>query len=193
MFGKKKNISNEIDNQKINELVLLSKKTIKILYLLLIVIGVYAIIKLTKEIKIIEFLLIILKTIAPLFIGFFIAWLFDPLVKFLQKKGLRRSFGTIVTYVLLLGIFALIMGGLIPLLSEQLNEFIKVIPGIIDSAKGLIDQVLGRLSVIDGLDTESLKNPFALQISICSNVGFVSWLTSSNLSANLFKSSILKS
>ena len=164
MFGKKKNISNEIDNQKINELVLLSKKTIKILYLLLIVIGVYAIIKLTKEIKIIEFLLIILKTIAPLFIGFFIAWLFDPLVKFLQKKGLRRSFGTIVTYVLLLGIFALIMGGLIPLLSEQLNEFIKVIPSIVDSAKGLIDQVLGRLSVIDGLDTETLKNDLLTKI-----------------------------
>lgn len=157
MFGRKKNSSKEIDKQKLNDLISLSKGTLKILYVLLIVIGVYSLIRLAKEIKIIEFLLIILEVIAPLFIGFIIAWLFDPLVKWLQKKGLRRSIGTIVTYIVLLGLFALIIGCLIPLLSEQLNEFIKVIPNIVDNARLWIDQIIDRLSVIDGLDIESLK------------------------------------
>lgn len=158
MFGRKKNNASEVDKQKLNELVSLSKNVMKILYILLIVLGVYSIIRLAKEVKIFDFILTILRIISPLFIGFIIAWLFDPLVKWFQKKGLRRSLGTAVTYIALIGVIIIIMGGLIPLLSEQLNEFIKVIPNIIDSAKMWIDQIIDRLSIIEGLDVESLKN-----------------------------------
>ena len=73
------------------------------------------------------------------------------------KKGIRRSIGTTITYLILLGFVSLIIGGLIPLLSEQINEFIKVIPNIIDQARNILDETMGRLSVIDGLDIESLK------------------------------------
>ena len=157
MYGKKKIEVKELHKKKVNELINLSKNTVKILYILLIIIGVYAVIKLTKEIKILEFIIVLLKVMSPLFIGFIIAWLFDPLVKLLQKKGMRRSIGTAVTYVLLIGVIALIIGGLIPLLSEQINEFIKTIPNIIDQAKLVLDQTIGRLSIIDGLDIEALK------------------------------------
>lgn len=157
MFGKKKDETKEVDKKKLNELVILSRNTVKILYIFLIILGIYAIIRLAKEIKILEFVLILLKVVAPLFIGFVIAWLFDPLVKWLQKKGMRRSLGTIVTYIILIGFISLVMGCLIPLLSEQINEFIKVIPNIIDQAQVILDETLGRLSVIDGLDIESLK------------------------------------
>lgn len=157
MFGRKKIDEKEIDHKKLNELISLSRNVVKILYILLIVIGIYAIIMLTKEIKILKFILIILKVISPLFIGFTIAWLFDPLVKWLQKKGIRRSIGTTITYVILLGFIALVMGGLIPLLSEQLNEFIKVIPNIIDNSRDVIDKFADKLSVIDGLDVNAFK------------------------------------
>ena len=157
MFGKKKIDVKEVDKKKLNELISLSKNTVKILYILLIILGVYAIIRLTKEIKILELLITLLKVIAPLFIGFIIAWLFDPLVKWLQKKGIRRSLGTIITYLILLGSMSLIIGGLIPLLSEQINEFIKVIPNIIDQTRGILDETIGKLTVIDGLDIETLK------------------------------------
>lgn len=155
MFGKKE--TKEIDKKKLNDLIGLSKNTVKILYILLIIIGIYAVIRLTKELKILELIITILKVIAPLFIGFIVAWLFDPLVKWLQKKGIRRSIGTTITYLILLGFVSLIIGGLIPLLSEQINEFIKVIPNIIDQARNILDETMGRLSVIDGLDIESLK------------------------------------
>ena len=156
MFTKKNN-EEEVNKKKLNELIILSKNTLKILYGLLIVIGIYAIIKLAQELKILDFILILLKVVAPLFIGFIIAWLFDPFVKWLQKKGIRRSLGTIITYILIIGFITLVMCGLIPLLSEQLNEFIKVIPNIIDNARVLIDETLGRLSVIDGLDIDNIK------------------------------------
>ena len=157
MFGRKKDEIKEVDKKKLNELVTLSRNTVKILYILLIIIGVYAVIRLAKEIKIFEFILILLKVMAPLFIGFIIAWLFDPLVKWLQKKGIRRSIGTAITYVILIGAITLVMGGLIPLLSEQINEFIKVIPNIIDKAQLVLDETLGRLSIIEGLDIEAVK------------------------------------
>ena len=157
MFGRKKDETKEVDKKKLNELVTLSRNTVKILYILLIIIGIYAIIRLAKEIKILEFILVLLKVMAPLFIGFVVAWLFDPLVKWLQKKGIRRSIGTAITYIILLGAIALVMGGLIPLLSEQINEFIKVIPNIIDKAQLVLDETLGRLSIIDGLDIEAVK------------------------------------
>ena len=158
MFGRKKIDDKEIDHKKLNELISLSRNVVKILYILLIVLGIYAIIMLTKEIRILRFILIILKVVSPLFIGFVIAWLFDPLVKWLQKKGIRRSIGTTITYLILLGFIALVMGGLIPLLSEQLNEFIKVIPNIIDSSRDVIDKFADKLSIIDGLDISAFKN-----------------------------------
>ena len=156
MFGRK-NEGKEIDKKKLNELIFLSKNVVKILYVLLIVIGVYALIKLTKELKIVDILLTTLKVVAPLFIGFIIAWLFDPVVKWLQKKGLRRSIGTTLTYIVLIGFIVIVLCGLIPLLSEQLNEFIKVIPNIIDNSKNVIDKTVQRFSVIDGLDIDALK------------------------------------
>ncbi len=157
MFGKKKVEVKEVDKKKLNELINLSRNTVKILYILLIILGIYAIIRLTKEIKILEFIITILKVIAPLFIGFIIAWLFDPLVKWLQKRGMRRTIGTAVTYVILLGLIALIIGGLIPLLSEQINEFIKTIPNIIEQVRLILDETLGRLGIVDGLDVDSIK------------------------------------
>lgn len=157
MFGKKNAEEKEVNKKKLNELITLSKNTIKILYFLLIILGIYALIKLTQELKIMEFIVVILKVIAPLFIGLIIAWLFDPLVRWMQKKGIRRSIGTIITYIFIVGFITLVMCELIPLLSEQLNEFIKVIPNIIDKARIVLDETLGRLGVIDGLDVENIK------------------------------------
>ena len=157
MFGRRKINVDDIDKKKLNDLIGLSRGVLKILYVLLIVLGIYAGVKLTKEVKILEFIFTILKIIAPLFIGFVVAWLFDPFVKWLQKKGLRRSLGTAVTYVLLIGLIALIVGGIIPLLSEQLNEFIKTIPSILDNSRVWIDSFMDRLSVIDGLDVDAIE------------------------------------
>ena len=157
MFGKKKNTEKELDKKKLNELITLSRNTVKILYMFLIILGIYAIIRLAKEIKILDFILVLLRVMSPLFIGFIIAWLFNPLVKWLQKKGIRRGIGTVITYIILIGVISLVMGCLIPLLSEQINEFIKVIPNIIDKAQVVLDETVGKFNTIDGLDTEMLK------------------------------------
>ena len=46
------------------------------------------------------FVLSLLKVLAPLFIGFVIAWLFNPLVKKLESKGISRTMGAILVYTI---------------------------------------------------------------------------------------------
>lgn len=168
MFGFKKQSKDvkDIDKAKLNEVIGLSKNVLRILYVLLIIVGVYALLMLTKELKILSFLLAIIKVVCPLFIGCIIAWLFDPLVKFLQKKGLRRGIGTLLTYLVIIGVLSLIIGEIIPLMSEQLNELIKTVPSIIDSSKVWLDGIFDNLKSIDGINIENVKNEIFEKIAL---------------------------
>jgi len=153
---KKKKI--EIDVGNVNEVVSLSKTILKIVTVLLFIVGAYVSIIILKELHIKQNILTILKIISPLFIGFFIAWLFDPFVSMLQRKGVRRTLGTAITYVIFIGIVSLILGSLIPLLGDQINDFVKIIPNVFDNIKTWLDGVLDNLKGIDNLDVDEFKN-----------------------------------
>lgn len=149
----------EINYSKLNDLISLSHNILKILFVLLIIIGLYAIIMLIKEVHILPFVFSILKIIAPLFIGIFIAWLFDPIVTKLDKKGIRRLIGTIMCYVLFLGIIFLIVYAIIPLLSEQINDFVSTtIPSLYDTSKQWIDNIFNNINSIEGIDAIAMRN-----------------------------------
>ena len=149
----------EINYSKLNDLISLSYKIFRILFILLIIIGLYAIIMLIKELKILPFFISILKIIAPLFVGVFIAWLFDPIVTKLDKKGIRRLIGTILCYVVFLGIIFLIIYAIIPLLSEQINDFVSTtIPSLYETSKNWIDSILSNVKDIEGFDAIAMRN-----------------------------------
>ena len=114
---------------------------------------------LIKELKILPFIISILKIISPLFIGVFIAWLFDPIVTKLNKKGIRRIIGTIMCYVLFLGIIFLIVYAIIPLLAEQINDFVTTtIPSLYDTSKQWIDNIFNNINSIEGIDAIAMRN-----------------------------------
>ena len=149
----------EINYSKLNDLISLSYKIFKILFILLIIVGLYAIIMLIKEVKILPFIFSIFKIIAPLFVGVFIAWLFDPIVTKLSKKGIRRLLGTILCYVVFLGIIFLIIYAIIPLLSEQINDFVSTtIPSLYETSKNWIDSILSNVKNIEGFDAIAMRN-----------------------------------
>ncbi len=149
----------EINYSKLNDLISLSHNILKILFVLLIIVGLYAIIMLIKEVHILPFVFSILKIIAPLFIGIFIAWLFDPIVTKLDKKGIRRLIGTILCYVLFLGIIFLIVYAIIPLLAEQINDFVTTtIPSLYDTSKQWIDNIFNNINSIEGIDAIAMRN-----------------------------------
>ena len=99
MFKKNKK---ELDTEKINEVATLSARVLKIIYLLLAFLVIYIVIRLFKETNILSFLGTIISILMPLIIGLVIAWLFEPVVNFFEKKKIKRVFGTIITYIILI-------------------------------------------------------------------------------------------
>ena len=148
----------EIDTKNLNEVIGLSKKILKIMYGLFIILAIYVAIILFKELNIKSTLLIILKVLTPLFIGLVVAWLFEPFVKKLKKKGIRRSFGAIIVYVIFILILAIIIGSIIPILIEQINDFALSLPSIFDNIKNWINGIFEQLNNIDGFDALSMKD-----------------------------------
>ncbi len=163
MFKKSKT-EKGIDIPKLNDVLSLSKNILKIVYLLSIIIAIYLITIIFKEWKIGGTILSILSIVSPLFIGFFIAWLFNPFVTWLQKKGVRRGLGTLLTYILFLGLVYLLLSTIIPLLIDQVNDFVKNIPSILNTIYVWIDNIFAKFQKIDNIDIASIKDNIYLAI-----------------------------
>ena len=156
-FKNKKNKKTELDVSNINETISILKTILKIVSILVFILGIYILTILFKELHIKENVITVLKIISPLFIGFFVAWLFDPMVSYLQKRGIRRTIGTTLTYVIFLSIIGLIIGSLIPLLGDQINEFVKMIPNVFNEIKEWINNIFSKLNNIDYIDMVTVK------------------------------------
>jgi len=170
MCVKKKLFS--LDEEKTNEVVTLTSKILKILYFVMIVGFIYLAIRVLKEFGILEFLLKFLKILSPLFIGFIMAWLFNPLVTKLSKKGLPRVISTAIVYILFLGLVFLFLWLLIPTLSNQINDLIGSIPNVLNSVQSFVTKLFDSFKNIEGFDvveakknTLTILNNFATDIS----------------------------
>lgn len=153
-----------LDLTKVNDILGLSKRILKIVYILFFILSIYVILILAKELHFIEFVLTILKIVSPLFIGLIVAWLFDPFVKWLNKKGIKRFWGTFITYSILLGTIYIIIAAIVPLLSEQISDFAGMVPQIFDAIEGWIDGIFTQLGDIKNFNAESFKADIFEQI-----------------------------
>ena len=152
-----KKINDDIDKKGLNDVIFLSRKILKIAYIFLLVGAIVLITFLCKELKILNFFLTILKICSPLFIGFIIAWVFNPLVTFLEKKGLRRWMGTTLIYLSIAIFIAVIFVLLVPTISEQFNDIIKIVPDILSKAKDFITNLFENFKNVDGVDVKSIQ------------------------------------
>lgn len=165
----KKTNNNELDYRTINEVAKLSKSILSIGVILTIILAIYVFTLIFKEWKIGSYVLAILSILSPLIIGVVIAWLFDPIVSWFKKKGLKRMIGTIITYLIFFSIIALVLGTLIPLLSTQINELVKIVPSIVNSVKNWTDNIFNRLGNIDGFDAVAFQTKLFEQLNVFSD------------------------
>ena len=147
----------KINNKQINEVVGISKKILNLLYIVMIVAIIFLVTLWAKEWGILTFLLTVLKVATPFFIGFIIAWIFNPLVVKLENKGVRRVLAAILVYVAFIAILFLFFWFLIPTLYTQLNDLISSFPSIIDSIKTWISNSLGNLENINGINITNIE------------------------------------
>ena len=131
----------KLDMPKVNQTVSLMNKILKITYVLIIIIGIYAATLIFKEWGIFRFVTTILKVLLPFFLGFLIAWLFNPIVTYLNKKKISRVFASMIVYIVLLGLIFIICYSIIPIVTSQLNDLISSIPGLVKDITNFVDNV----------------------------------------------------
>ena len=100
----------------------------------------------------------LLKILTPLFIGIVIAWLLNPVVNYMQKKGIRRIIGVSLSYVVLIALIYLILNSIIPLAYNQISDLSQLVPKIVSNIESIIDKVLDNFNNIDAINVVELKS-----------------------------------
>ena len=145
------------DKKNLNELVDSSKRLVRLLYVIFIILGIYIGILVFNALKIGEILITLLLILLPLFIGILIAWLFKPIVNKLEAKGMRKGLACALVYIIFIGIIVWILFTLIPLLYNQINDLIAQLPAIGNGAQEWLNRIFEKMNGIPGVDVESIK------------------------------------
>ena len=154
MFRKK----NNIDTDGLNEIIYLSKNILKLLFIVLIISIVLVAFMLCREIGIFRFIGNVLSVISPLFIGFVVAWLFNPLVNKMTKKGMSRIIASIIVYVIFILFLVVFFRVFIPIIYKELNELIGTIPSIISDITNFINDLFTKIDDVQGFDIAAIKD-----------------------------------
>lgn len=156
MFRRKK--EKEVDIGSLNDILSTSRKLIHIVYVMaiiaLILLGTY----LVKEWHALHFLGEFLAVISPIFVGLIIAWLLDPLVKWLQGKKMPRILACILVYLLFIAILFLIIALLVPTMGSQVKDFIGNLPGLVEDFKRFFNDIIIDLNHTFNYDFSNVKD-----------------------------------
>ena len=150
----------KINYDDINEITSISKRLLKILYILVIVLGIYALTLINKEWKIFQFIWAFIKVISPLFFGIVIAYLLNPLIVRMtsrKKLKLNRLVSTIIIFILFILIVYLLLYYLIPLVIGEVNELIKYLPTVFNTINTFINNILIKLNMNELSENNSLN------------------------------------
>lgn len=84
-----------------------------------------------KYLKIVGFFLSLLKILAPVFIGFIYAWLFNPLITKLGEKY-KRNIVSVILFLLIIFILGLFLYYLIPTIYKEVDEVAELMPDFLE-------------------------------------------------------------
>ena len=154
MFDRKK----DIDIKELNQILVITKKVLHVVYVMSLFIGLYLFIKIGKELNLFEGIFTILKIVTPLFVGLIIAWLFDPIADYMQKYHIKRGFAACIIYLVILLIIFILFICVIPSLYGQINDFVQTVPSIYESFKNWFDDIFIRLDKINGINAIEIEN-----------------------------------
>ncbi len=161
----KKEKKETLDIQAINESVGLSKKILRILYVCMIIGVILLVTIIAKQWRVPSFILTFLKILTPLFIGYIIAWLFHPLVMFLNRNGFKKGLAVVIVYIGFIALLYLFMSMLLPTVINQFNDLVSSLPKIFSSIKDFINDFLKNIDNINPTTINNIRN------TIYSNIG----------------------
>ena len=128
----------KIDKKAINDFFHLSNRVLRIFLFLLIVLLILVVTYIVKEWRIFSFIKTLLLVISPVFIGFIIAWLLDPLATRLSKK-MPRVVACILAYVIFFSLIVLLFVVIVPSFSNGMSEIINTLPKIVENLQNMVN------------------------------------------------------
>ena len=146
----------ELDVENLNKVINLSKKILKVFFVIVILSVILIAVILFQELKLGNIILNVLSVASPLFIGFVIAWLLNPAVTFLQKKNVKRGLGTVFVFIMFLLILFIIIKVMLPMLYSQINEFLEIIPSLFLQLSNFLHETFVKLNAT-GIDFNSIE------------------------------------
>lgn len=160
MFKKK----DKLDIESLNDALFTLKKILKIGFIFSIIALVFLATRLIKEWNILIFIKEFLIVISPIFIGLIIAWLLDPIVKWLQNKKVPRIVSCILVYVVFIGGIFLIVSLMIPTFINQIKDFVGTVPELLKNLKNFTNELFTNFSNNHNIDLSTVKSQLFMSI-----------------------------
>ena len=157
MFKKEKVNGKEVDIKSLNTILNVGKKLINVIYVVFIISLLLLVTYVLKEWKIFNFLGELLKVISPIFIGFILAWLLDPVADKLEKQKVPRVLACIIIYLILIIVIALFFYLIIPTFVTQVSDFVSTLPDIFKDLAKNLDKFLDGFSTKFNYDTAEIE------------------------------------
>ena len=175
--NKKRNKNDQIDYKNLNALIQTARVILKILLILSICgIVIFGFIFLEKT-QIINIIGTILSIAMPLFTGLAFAWLFEPMIRYLENKKIGRKFATSIVYILFVCVLVLLIGLVVPEVISQLKDLISQVPTFIVKVKDFVISIFSKFD--EGtVDISNIESNLISQIE-----GFANSLTTNSLSS----------
>ena len=148
----------KINVRDVNEVVGLSKKILHLVYIMMIIGIIFLATLIIKEWGILNLIVTLLKVANPFFIGFVLAWLFNPIVVKLENRGWKRGIACVTVYLAFIIILFAFFGMLIPTLYNQLNDLVAALPNIFNQVKLWITNFLDKFNSSEMFNVAEIEN-----------------------------------
>lgn len=117
-----------------------------------------------------------------------LAYILNPLVGYLETRGMRRIFAVITIYFIILGILFILAFLVIPTSSKEIRKLVMNLPIYFNNIKSFIDNIYNRYNssvgdlppILQGVEAAVLDNMNRIENSIVSGIkGFIEGLINS--------------
>ncbi|HJP66559.1 MAG TPA: AI-2E family transporter [Actinomycetota bacterium] len=95
----------------------------------------------------------------PLILALVFVYFLNPVVSALERRGLRRGWATLLTYLVILTVIGVAIRYLVPLVAGQVTGFAKAVPGLLDNLQKNADTLNDRFNL--NLDVKQAVQSFS--------------------------------
>ena len=166
----------KVDYEGLNSIIHSGKIVLKFLIITMIFGLIIAFFIILEKMEFLKILVTILNLLIPLFVGWALAWLIEPLIKILERKNIKRKWGTTIVYLLFIVVMVLLLVLVVPEFINQFKELITQLPNYLSKVKDFISNLFSKFDT-DALDIATIQTDINNQLE-----KYVTEFTSNGLS-----------